>query len=554
MDRLWLRVREPAIVVAITIFTGLLSTSERWAGLDTPDSSFYASLSLFGDEVTDRAPDPSYYWTRLGVIVPNRLLTGLFGTWPGFGLYRMLLLLLVVGATYVTMRRFTSITSATFLATIVSLSTVVLSYLGNTYLTGSVMAGTAVLIACAMFDSRWAAAIAGITLGWLVMVNPPGVLLAGTVWLVLRALARTRVTYLLITAAATVVTFGAFLLAGRVVFPRMNWLDTYLASNARLNYSDFASKDAVWLHDISLIVPVVILVAVFAVWLTHRDSVAAQRAFAISSSSIAFLLVFSPLMGGIALEAPMYQAMLWPPALIALALAATHAMPDAGWTRKQGLVGTLAIVVVIATGHLSLGLGLVWGWLLAAAVLVICLFASYKGTIGAMAGVALLLSAAQVLQNSRGDIGLYYLSPYNWAFNANPISDRLHTAVNSQEWLLANTTREDQILDWVQGDWVGGDRELYVVAGMQLWGENRVTLEPTLTTEDIARLEQIRPSVIAMFGQTMDGVQAFWSSIPAANSPTAPECYDFAWAPNPASAFTVTQGHTCLTRLTWANS
>ena len=151
MDRLWLRVREPAIVVAITIFTGLLSTSQRWAGLDTPDSSFYASLSLFGDEVTDRAPDPSYYWTRLGVIVPNRLLTGLFGAWPGFGLYRMLLLLLVVGATYVTMRRFTSITSATFLATIVSLSTVVLSYLGNPYLTGSVMAGTAVLIACAMF-------------------------------------------------------------------------------------------------------------------------------------------------------------------------------------------------------------------------------------------------------------------------------------------------------------------------------------------------------------------------------------------------------------------
>mgnify|MGYP000670930204 CR=1 FL=1 len=26
---------------------------------------------------------------------------------------------------------------------------------------------------------------------------------------------------------------------------------------------------------------------------------------------------------------------------------------------------------------------------------------------------------------------------------------------------------DDQILDWVQGDWVNGDRELYVVAGMQ---------------------------------------------------------------------------------------
>ena len=167
------------------------------------------------------------------------------------------------------------------------------------------------------------------------------------------------------------------------------------------------------------------------------------------------------------------------------------------------------------------------------------------------AGLALLLSAAQVLQNSRGDIGLYYLSPYNWAYNPNPIAERIHTAVNSQEWLLDHTVREDQILDWVQGDWVDGDRELYVVAGMQLWGENRVTLEPTLTPDDITRLDDIRPSVIAMFGQTMDGVLAFWSSIPAANEPTPPQCYDFAWAANPASPFQVTSGHTCLTRLTW---
>lgn len=61
-----------------------------------------------------------------------------------------------------------------------------------------------------------------------------------------------------------------------------------------------------------------------------------------------------------------------------------------------------------------------------------CLFASWKGTVGAIAGMALLLSAAQVLQNSRGDVGLYYLSPYDWAYSANPIPDRIHTAVNSR--------------------------------------------------------------------------------------------------------------------------
>ncbi len=122
-------------------------------------------------------------------------------------------------------------------------------------------------------------------------------------------------------------------------------------------------------------------------------------------------------------------------------------------------------------------------------VVAVFLFASYKGTIGAIAGLALLLGAAQLLQNSRGDLGLYYLSPYSWAFTANPIADRIGTAVEVQEWLLAQTTREDQILSWVDGQWVDGDRELYVVAGMQLWGENRVTLEPTMTDEDVARTE-----------------------------------------------------------------
>ena len=347
-------------MAGITVFTGLLSGSERWAGLDTPDSSFYASLALFGDDVTDRAPETSYYWTRLGYIVPVRILTTLTGPWAGFALYRLLLLLMIVAATYIVLRRFTGIPTAAFLTTITSLSTVVLSYLGNTYLTGSVLAGTAVLVACAMFDGRRAAALAGVTLGWLVMVNPPGVLLAGTVWLVLRIQARTRLVPLAIAAATTVGTFALFLMAGRIVFPRMDWLGTYLESNARLDYSNFASADAVWLGDVSLIVPVAILVTVVLVWVTHRDEPAAQKAFVLILTTLTFMLVFSPMMGGIPLEAPMYQAMLWPPSLIALALVATEALPTGGWTRAQAVAGVAAVLLVVITGHLApeIGLGL----------------------------------------------------------------------------------------------------------------------------------------------------------------------------------------------------
>ncbi len=85
-----------------------------------------------------------------------------------------------------------------------------------------------------------------------------------------------------------------------------------------------------------------------------------------------------------------------------------------------------------------------------------------------------------------------------------------------------------------------------MVAAMQLWGENRVTLEPQLTPDDVARLEALRPSVVQMVAPTTEQVLAFWRSLPASTHPTAPDCYDFAWP-----MIDPPTGHSCLTRLTW---
>ena len=545
---LWHRVREPLIVAGITAFTAIVS--QRWTGWSTPDSSFYLSLGRWGAEVTDRAPIPSYYWTRLGEIVPLRLLTGAFGTWPGLTIYRLILLLLIVAATYIALRRVTGRWAAAFLTCAVSLSTVVLSFLGNPYLTGAAMAGTAVVIACALFDGWRASSIAGVGLGWLVMVNPAAVLLAGVVWLVLRIHARTRLVPVLAAVATTILTFLALLAAGRIVFPRMQWFQTYLDANSRITYSDFASKDPVWLHDISLIVPVMVLLLCIGSVVMRRRKRAAQKAVLISSSSIAFLMVFNPLMGGIPLEAPMYQALLWPPILIAFALAASAWLPEEYWTYVQRIVGALGIVAIFIAGHITWHIPLAWGWTIGVALVAISLAVVPRAPV-LIAALALFLVGAQLLQNARGDLGLYFHSPYAWAFTSNPISERAHAAVNTQQWLLDHTTNTDTILDWVGGQWVNGDRELYVVAGMQLWGENRVTLEPSLTADDITRLQTIKPSVIAMYAPTTQSIIDFWSTIPAAQQASAPDCYDFPWAPNPASAFQVTEGHACLTRLTW---
>ena len=172
----WHRAREPLTVLAIALFTGVLSTSQRWAGLDTPDSSFYASprpvrqrghrpravRHLLLDPARRHRPGPR----------PHRAA----GTWPGFAVYRLLLLLMLVAARSTSpLRRFTGIASAAFLALITSPEH------RRARATSATPTSPArcwparrCCIACAMFDGRWAAAIAGVTLGWLVMVHPAG--------------------------------------------------------------------------------------------------------------------------------------------------------------------------------------------------------------------------------------------------------------------------------------------------------------------------------------------------------------------------------------------
>ncbi len=558
--RKWLVACWADLAAAGAIWLLLVLTTQRWAGLDTPDSSFYASLGIFGSEVSDRAYDNSYFWTRLGDIAPIHALTTIFGLWPGMALWHWLLLAIYVAGAYVAIRKFTSTPTAAALTAAISLSTVPLSYLANPYVTGAVLAGTSALIATAMFDSRKAAVLAGVIMGWLVMVNPPGVLLAGVVWLVVRIQRRTiRWSELGLTALATVATFVVFLGIGKLMFPELNWFSAYLDAQG-IKLSDFASKEPIWLRDISMLVPFAILIITFAVWLLRRRSPSAQLGFAISASSVAFMFVFSPLMGGIALEAPLYQAMLWPPALIALALSITAATTPvasrepARWSISAAVLAAIVIAAIFAVGHWPGTIGLHKGQLLAAvvataAIALIALSPQKFALHAAVLAMGLLLVGGQILQNSRESLGLYYLSPYNWAFNDNPIADKVHNAVHAQEWVLANTTRNDTILTWVHGDWVNGDRELYVAAGMQLWGPNRIGLFAELNAEDVARLNAIRPSMIAMYGNSMDGISTFMRGIPTAAHASAPTCSQFSWPVQQIEFFNV-----CLTRLTWTQA
>ena len=545
---------DAASVAGITVLTA--AVSQRWASL-LLDAMFYASESVFGDAVTDRAIEPSYYWTRLGYIVPVRALTGVLGTWTGFEVFRVLLIASLVAGLFVIARTFTSRLPAIAIVTPLAMSSVVLTFLGTSYLTGAVLTGTTLVIAFGLYRGTWAHVASGALLGWLAMVNPPGLLLAATCWVAIRIHGRLHWRRTALAFAAAAAVFAVFLGLGRIVFPALDWFDTYLTWNARLDYSVFASRDPVWLQDISLLVPLVALVIAVGAWVNDRTQRSSQLAMVLSLTSIGFMLVFSPLMGGIALEAPMYQAMLWPPALASMCLVLAGRTADRAHRPLPVIVaGVAATVLVVAAGHFTgivpgpVGVGLAVV-AVAVGILAVWVMRRLGGTgavVTAVVALALVLSAAQLLQNSRRTIGLYPTTPYSYAFVPNPSTEKMRVAVNAQQWLLDNTEDDDTILSWVGGDWVGGDRELYMVAAMQLWGENIVTLAPEVSADDIARLETLRPSVILMVAPTTDQVLTFWQSLPAAARPTAPQCYDFAW-PMPD----LTVGHSCLTRLTWSS-
>jgi hypothetical protein len=520
---------DAAIIAAITIAIGLIS--QQWAGLDTPDSSFYFSLANFGSQITDRAPIDSYYWTRLGVIGPTYAFTQLFGPWIGYFLWRLTLLAIIITSFYIAARKFHAPRSqAAMLTGTLTASTVILSYLSNPYVTATSLAAISISICSALFRGKTAALVAGAALGWLAMTNPYAALLAGSLWLATslqRSLANKAsqgishlITQCALAALAALATFGAFLLIGAQLFPGMNWLQTYLEWNAKLDYSNFSSQSPVWLSDPSLLVPVCAFIVIAFNWWKHKTP-QTQAALTIALTTLGVSFSFLPAMAGITLQATFYTAMLWIPMSLAMALAFSRHFPAPVW------ITPIALTIVIGAGFQAIHFN---GYVAAAiAVVATAFLIAFKNGKLLLVAFVVFLASAQLIQNSRGQIGVFYSSPFVWAFHSNPIKLKLANSLNAQEWLIANTTPQDQILTYVDGDWLAGDRNLYVAAGMQFWGENRISVTRELRSEDFKRIKEIQPTVFALYGPNIERLQQYANALPNGNQLGPLTCFDFNW-------------------------
>jgi MFS family permease len=409
-------------------------------------------------------------------------------------------------------------------------STVILNYLSNPHVTATALAALAITTTSALFSGKTAAIIGGASLGWLAMINPYAALLGGSLWFATtlqRNLADKRkqklsrcVRQFALAAISAIVVFVLFLIIGAQLFPGMNWFQTYIDWNAKLDYSDFASTSPVWLTDPSLLVPISMFIVVAINWWKYKTP-QTQAALTIVLTTLGVTISFLPAMAGITLEATIYTAMLWIPMSIALILSLSNNLITNRWLPPA----TIALLIIF--GFASPGLN--GPIVITLAAITTSLLIAAKNPKLTAAALIIFLASAQLIQNSRDQIGLYYSSPFAWAFHGNPIKLKLANSLKAQKWLLANTTPQDQILTYVDGDWQGGDRDLYVAASLQFWGENRISVTRELRPEDLLRLEELKPNVFALYGPNKDRLQQYVNSLPNADRLSPLNCLDFDW-------------------------
>jgi hypothetical protein len=560
------RLLDAGIVLAISIAAAFLTGSRTWVGFNSPDSEFYASLALFGDDIADRSIDPAYTWTRLGYIAPVRLLVTTLDPWLGFAVWRFLLIALIVGSLYAMVRMVSTRQLATIVAGLASLNTMVLSFVGNTYLTGTIIAAILLLLALGTWGSLAAphrpwlpVVLSGAVAGWLVMLNPYALMLGMSMWLGLRVIAlvndpERRWRHLGRDAIAGIagfgIVFGLLLAAGAIIFPGRNWLSTYVTWNSRLDYASFVGDPDVWRRDVALLVPVLAVAIALIAIVATRASRWATAAVVVAVVNVAFTWGYVLLVPGPWLEAPTYVAKLWAGALAAVALGfgalvGRRSLGVGGWA-----VFAAAVPLTIWAGHFDQDLTMTQALVIAALVLLLVIASAVllRGTAATATGIVVVLAlsslaiGSQLLQNGRGLLGIYGQFPLRAAYVDFDAELLMRSKVAAQEFVLANTTADDTV-----GIWTDADRLTAGIAAMQLWGwYNNVAQGAVLSPTEAADLETRHPTAIAMYAPTLEQIDTFRASLPRWALPSEPTCTTV-----PFLGIGSPDAHVCVVHLRW---
>ncbi len=501
--------------------------SEAQTPLYTPDSEFYLSLQHFGSEVTDRAPFPAYYWTRLGAILPAHTLIELLGDSTGALVWRWLLISVVAASCYSVARLLApGMVAATTGALIAVANSVFLTSLGNPYVTSVALPAITATLAltltalAARSDFAFVAMslLAGAAIGWSVAINTVagayalfGSVLIGSIWIALNRGPVKRLSAFLLAGAGAAISLFFFIAWGRGAFPGMSWLEVVVSYSQQLDPSAYRQGGVSWLNSSTvLLAPVGALgigLATYAAAKRYgRSPLSARILLTCAITTGAFLLaagVQEFVLNAAILQVGTYRPYIWAPVLLALATSVAFLVGAHGSSRAR-IAFLLALPAAVAvSGHWISPFGtMVTGGLSALIVMAILwtgamVFAQRRGSATATAACITLSAASlmliQGLQNG-GPPGIP-----NWsAYRDYGVKDQYQLALESESWVLSNTSAHDRILVW---GYPGG---LNVsMAAMGLWGPNTLGFSAEADPSDVERARIAGANAFALYGTRM---------------------------------------------------
>jgi hypothetical protein len=335
----------------------------------------------------------------------------------------------------------------------------------------------------------------------------------------------------------------------------LDWWATYVEWNSRLDYTVFIIDSNTWQRDSALLVIVISVIVSITAAVVFPARRWAWAGAAIAVSNVALTAILMIVFTGPWLEAPTYVAKLWPGALLAITLTFLSVAPGTRELRSSypwvvGIGAALTIPLLLWSGRFDGVLTRTSAWLIAAVLLAVVVTTLLLARRCWNVWVALLLSAAilttfvgaQILQNGRGLLGGYGQYPFRSAYVDFDYARQMESKIAIQQWLLNQTSSEDTIALWTDPESLTAD-----VAAMQLWGGyNIFTLDATLNRDSTRRLEEMRPSVIALYAPDRQQINGLFETLPPWALPS-----DLTCTTEPYLGIGSGEVVTCLTRLTW---
>ncbi len=498
-------------VVFVSCLIAFFGGFSNWTFLDSPDSEFYLSLSIFGDEANSIAPYPAYYWTRTTLIAPLNFLINTFGTEVGFLLFRILLTIICSLAILNIVNRIgLSKFFYPIATTAVLMNPAIVIARGNPYITytGVALVTLTVSLLIEIFTNddltvsrslhKFRSLSLGLTLASILFLN---------VFIFLMVLITTLLLFLsvpilqnrfrLYVLAIFFWILGflsgvlAFLKLSENIFPEMNWFSTTKYYLEALNPANFPPVDhgLEFFSNTSLVIPLVSTLIALHLVIQNRKIESGVRVLGcIHIIFFSYFLSLAVFTGNLQLRLLIHNSYLIPTSLILIFFYCFDNFRHISLSLRLAFSVSIIFTVIpfYLLAFIPLATPTIWNGIVAL-IIVLLLFINIhlqgikklynNGRNSIILFLSLSLSAILILQ---GSFNGQFFGQANLKSSFSPnVNQNLHIRdlIEVQNWVISNVnTRKSMVI-------TDNGSNLVSFAAMQLWGPNTVPIGDGIDTK-----------------------------------------------------------------------